>query len=62
VRCIREAKGTGKAKGTEKRKEREKTQDFEGRNWYLNYKKTNIKDKKEDARTQRTNKKLSTLK
>ena len=32
----------------EKRKEREKKQDFEGRNVYLNYKKTN--KKKEDKR------------
>ena len=44
----------------EKRKEREKKQDFEGRNVYLNYKKTNTKDKKKTQEEDKKANKLST--
>ena len=44
-----------------RREEREKKQDFEGRNEYLNYKKTNTKDKKKTQEEEKKPNKLSII-
>jgi hypothetical protein len=61
VRCIREAKGTGKAKGTGEAKGTGKETRLRREELVLKLQENKYKRQKEDARRQRTNKKLSTL-